>query len=186
MTHCVCGCLLGVAAGLNEAINGAFSEGKAVLICDPTEKSSSFLQYNANVMDCKGIFVLDKIHGKSPEEIKEKARSQLVATMKAGQWLHMEMGKSAPGIGELSSEDTFPGQQLLLPNFGKNSELHEKFVHDEEKESGVFAARGDWSDKGHAVVLTTHFQPDDYREFLQGSWPEIPFSEMAEFIVKHD
>ena len=130
---------------MNEAINTAFTEGKAVLICDPTEKSSSFLQYNANVMDCKGIFVLDKIHGATPEEIKEKARSQLVATMKGGQWLHMEMGKAAPGIGELSSEDTFPGALLLAPNFGKNSELHEKFVQDSEKESGVFVPRGDWS-----------------------------------------
>ena len=51
-------------AGLNDAINASFAEGKAVLICDPTGKSSSFLQYNANVMDCKGLFVLDKIHGK--------------------------------------------------------------------------------------------------------------------------
>jgi hypothetical protein len=173
-------------AGLNDAIAGAFAEGKAVLICDPTEKTSSFLQYNASVMDCKGIFVLDKIHGKSPEEIKEKARAQLVGAMKGGQWLHMELGKAAPGIGELSSEDTFPGQQLLLPNFGKDSELHDKFVQDGEKEGGVFVPKGDWSDKGHAVVATTLFQPEDYREFLQGSWPEFPFDQMAEFTVKHD
>ena len=106
--------------------------------------------------------------------------------MKSGQWLHMELGKAAPGIGELSSEDSFPGQQLLLPNFGKNSELHEKFVQDGEKEAGVFVPKGDWSDKGHAVVVTTLFQPEDYREFLQGSWPEFPFDQMAEFTVKHD
>ena len=31
-------------AGLNDAINASFAEGKAVLICDPTGKSSSFLQ----------------------------------------------------------------------------------------------------------------------------------------------
>jgi hypothetical protein len=42
------------------------------------------------------------------------------------------------------------------------------------------------TDKGHGVVVTTHFQPEDYREFLSGSWPEFPFDEMAEFTVKHD
>ena len=66
VTNCVHAHQLGGAAELNAAISSAFGEGKAVLICDPTEKSSSFLQYNANVMDCKGIFVLDKIHGKLP------------------------------------------------------------------------------------------------------------------------
>ena len=55
--------------------------------------------------------------------------------MKGGQWLQLEMGKAAPGIGEISSEETFPGAQLLLPNFGKNEELFAKFVKEEEKES---------------------------------------------------
>ena len=131
-------------AGLNDAINASFAQGKAVLICDPTGKSSSFLQYNANVMDCKGLFVLDKIHGKSPEDIAEEARAKLVATMKGGQWLQLEMGKAAPAIGEISSEETFPGAQLLLPNFGKNEELFAKFVKEEEKESGIFVPKGDW------------------------------------------
>lgn len=81
-----------IAAALNDAINASFAEGKAVLICDPTGKSSSFLQYNCTVMDCKGIFVLDKIHGVPPEEIQEKARTCLVGAMKGGQWLQMEMG----------------------------------------------------------------------------------------------
>jgi hypothetical protein len=70
------------SAGLNDAINASFAEGKAILICDPTGKASSFLTYNASVMDCKGIFVLDKIHGASPEEIQEKARECLVGAMK--------------------------------------------------------------------------------------------------------
>ena len=161
-------------AGLNDAINASFAQGKAVLICDPTGKSSSFLQYNATVMDCKGLFVLDKIHGKvrpphanpdwvlvlwpgrdgsvehgalglqSPEDIAEEARAKLVATMKGGQWLQLEMGKAAPAIGEISSEEGFPGAQLLLPNFGKNEELFAKFVKEEEKESGIFVPKGDW------------------------------------------
>eukprot|EP01046_Picozoa_sp_COSAG06_P067136 COSAG06_NODE_17263_length_940_cov_1.045721_1_plen_241_part_10 len=90
-------------AALSDEISAAFATGTAVLVCDPSGKSSSFLQYKASVMDCKGIFVLDKIHGKEPAEIQEKARSQLVAAMKGGQWLHMELGKSAPAIGEVSS-----------------------------------------------------------------------------------
>ena len=108
---------------------------------------------NANVMDCKGLFVLDKIHGKSPEDIAEEARAKLVATMKGGQWLQLEMGKAAPGIGEISSEETFPGAQLLLPNFGKNEELFAKFVKEEEKESGIFVPKGDWCSARHARSL---------------------------------
>ena len=41
-------------------------------------------------------------------------------------------------------------------------------------------------DKGTAVVVTTHFQPEDYREFLAGSWPEMPFDQMKEIIIKHE
>lgn len=50
----------------------------------------------------------------------------------------------------------------------------------------MFAVRGDWLDKGQAVIVTTQFQAEDYREFLQGSWPEFPFDGMKEIVVKHD
>jgi len=176
-------------AALSDAISAAFATGTAVLLCDPSGTSSSFLQYNTSVMDCKGIFVLDKIHGKEPAEIQEKARSQLVAAMKGGQWLHMELGKSAPAIGEVSSLETFPGFAMLLQGFGTDTELHEKFVRAEEKRDlpgAVWSPRGDWTDKGHGVVMTTQFNPEDYREFLSGSWPEFPFDEMKEIIVVHD
>ena len=36
---------------------------------------------------------------------KEKARKKLVVAIKTGQWLHMELGKSAPSFGEFESDD---------------------------------------------------------------------------------
>lgn len=63
-------------ASLKAEIDGALGQGKAVIISDASGRSSSFLQYNCSVMDCKGLFVLDKMHGaKTDEEITEAART---------------------------------------------------------------------------------------------------------------
>jgi hypothetical protein len=59
-------------ASLEAAVKHGLEQGKAVLICDPTERAAGFLAYNAVCVDCKGTFVLDHIHGKPPREIKEK------------------------------------------------------------------------------------------------------------------
>ena len=60
-------------ASLESAVRNGLEQGKAVLICDPTERAAGFLAYNAICFDCKGTFVLDRIHGKPQREIKEKA-----------------------------------------------------------------------------------------------------------------
>ena len=61
-----------------------------------------------------------------------------------------------------------------------------EFVKDADKESGAWAPRGDWLDKGQATIVTTQFQAEDYKEFLTGSWPEFPFDQMTEIVVTHD
>tara|TARA_B100000519_G_C13946949_1_gene298862 strand:+ start:209 stop:313 length:105 start_codon:yes stop_codon:yes gene_type:complete len=33
------------------------------------------------------------------------------------------------------------------------------------------------------VVVTTYFEPGDYKEFLKGAWPEFPFGQMDVYIV---
>ena len=54
---------------LDRAIAGGLALGKAVLICDPTERASQFLSYQScELLDCKGLFVLDKLH-KRPREV---------------------------------------------------------------------------------------------------------------------
>ncbi len=63
---------------LGDALDAAFSEGKAVFVCDPSGNASTFLGYKSHVMDVKGLFVLDKMNGKPHEEISEDARKQLV------------------------------------------------------------------------------------------------------------
>lgn len=35
-------------------------------------------------------------------------RKKLVVAIKTGQWLHLELGKSAPAFGEYDSEEAFP------------------------------------------------------------------------------
>ena len=53
----------------------------------------------------------------------------------------------------------------------------------EDKTDGVWLPRGDWAEFGHGVVLTTAFQPDEYRELLAAAWPQFPWSKLVEFVV---
>ena len=57
-------------------------------------------------------------------------------------------------------------------------------VPDSEKIGGIFVPKGDWYDKGNAVIVSTKFDADDYAEFLTGSWEEFPLSEMVQLTVK--
>ena len=168
---------------LDAAVKSGVEQGRAVLICDPSERASGFLAYNALTLDCKGTFVLNKIKGMRNAEIQEKARKKLVVAIKTGQWLHMELGKSAPSFDEFESDDAFPALALLQPGFGKDDAAQSRFVRPEDKTDGVWLPRGDWAEFGHGVVLTTAFQPEEYRELLAAAWPQFPWSKLVELVV---
>ena len=42
---------------------------------------------------------------------------------------------------------------------------------------------GSWGVSGQGVVVTTHFQAGDYREFLSNSWAGWPWDEIVELVV---
>ena len=89
-------------------------------------------------------------------------RKKLVVAIKTGQWLHLELGKSAPAFGEYDSEDSFPALDLLRPGFGRDEAAHAKFVKPADKgDGGVWLPRGDWIEHGQGVVLSTAFSPDE-------------------------
>eukprot|EP01051_Picozoa_sp_SAG22_P025790 SAG22_NODE_7814_length_705_cov_1.018152_2_plen_73_part_00 len=67
---------------------------------DPTERSSRYLAYNANTVDAKGLFILDKINGKPEEEIKAEIRLAVVNGMKHGKMIHFECQNTALPLGE--------------------------------------------------------------------------------------
>ena len=51
----------------------------------PQERASQYLAYqNADTVDCKGLFVLDKLHGRPREEILEQARVSLTSALRSG------------------------------------------------------------------------------------------------------
>ena len=160
-------------------IGQAQAAGLAVLVVDPSERSSRFLTYQGVSLDAKGLFILDAVHGKDPEEIKEEARFSLVQAIRAGSQLHLELAKSAPAFGDFDSEDCFPATELMRPNFGRNMDVHEQFVKEEEKEHGVWVSR--W--RGHNLVVTSHFSAEEYRQYLLGAWEEWPLDEMAVLLV---
>ena len=123
--------------------------------------------------------------------------------MKAGGWLCMECGTAAPQFGNFTG-DSFPLEEILKPNFGKKEDFggecssslcrlsrkpntthcRTALVPDSEKIGGIFVPKGDWYDKGNAVIVSTQFDADDYAEFLTGSWEEFPLSEMVQLTVK--
>merc|ERR1719272_1140136 len=71
----------------------AFKAGKIPFIVDPSGKADSFLTYNGNDLDAKGLFVLDKIHKKkTPEEISEEFRKFCVTAMSYGQNVNLKCG----------------------------------------------------------------------------------------------
>ena len=61
--------------GLNEALKQAAAADRGVVLVDGTERCSRFLTYNANTIDAKGLFILDKINGRPEDEIKEEMRT---------------------------------------------------------------------------------------------------------------
>jgi hypothetical protein len=102
--------------------------GKSVLVCDPGGKASSFLQYNGSVIDGKGLFVLDKMHGnKTNEEIVEAASTTIIESMKAGSWTILELGKAAPQFGQFTTGPecaaNFPLAEILSQNYGASPAL---------------------------------------------------------------
>ena len=183
---------------LDLAIAAGFAQGQAVLICDPTGRTSQFLAYQtADTIDCKGLFVLDKIHGRPREEILEQARVSLTSALRSGRWLHLELGKSAPSFGEVDGVHHFPARSLCSTAFGRNKDAHAALVPPEQRggrnefwsmyfdqrTGGSVHLPGEWGSQGHGLILTTAFQPADYAEFLQNAWPEMPLDQMIQYTI---
>jgi hypothetical protein len=74
---------------------------------------------------------------------------------------------------------------LACSHAGKKEDFG-AFIPEAEKTGGIFVPKGDWYDKGSAMIMSTQFGAEDYREFLGGSWPEFPFDSMVELVVKQD
>ena len=180
---------------LDQAILRAQRQGKAVLICDPSERASQFLSYQSTeVVDAKGLFVLDKLHKRPRHETLTDARRSLLSALRLGKWLHFELGKSAPNFGEWHDPAQFPVVELFAPGFGSRRGVHATLVPVEERWTAAefwgeyFAAGsrmvlpGSWSD-GHGLIITTFFRPEDYRELLTNSWPGWPWDDISQIIV---
>lgn len=181
---------------LDQAILRAQCQGKAVLICDPSERASQFLSYQSTeTVDAKGLFVLDKLHKRPRHETLTDARRSLLSALRLGKLLHIELGKSAPNFGEVHDPAHFPAVDLFAPGFGKRKEVHATLVPEEERGTAAefwgqyFAAGsrmvlpGSWGAKGHGVIITTFFCPGDYKEFLSNSWAGWPWSDLVQIIV---
>jgi hypothetical protein len=166
--------------GLADALKNSADNDRSVLLVDPTQRASRFLQYNANVIDAKGLFILDKINGKPPEEVQEEMRKGIVAGMLYGKTLQFECQNTAPPFGEYEGEDTFPVTELFSGGWNKKEEAIEALLRDDDPPPPM---GGSFVNQGVHFVFTTFFEPTDYKQFLLGGWPEFPFNEMDVYIV---
>ena len=164
---------------------------------------------NCETIDGKGI-TQKKIQGTPIEEVMEDVRKQVVNAMKHGKTLYIDLRNGAPGLTtDYSSDDKFPLEiwgatdhtKVALtvdvysptntaherPNcssvrvcicFAQCEELIAKIVLDDEKESGMFVAK-----EGYNLVLSSSFQIDDYKEFLDGA-QTVPWDKVLAFEVE--
>ena len=166
--------------GLADALKNSADNDRSVVLVDPTQRASRFLQYNANVIDAKGLFILDKINGKPQEDVQEEMRKSIVAGMLYGKTLQFECQNTAPPFGEYEGEDTFPVAELFSGGWNKKEAAIEALLRDDDPPPPM---GGSFVNQGVHFVFTTFFEPTDYKQFLLGGWPEFPFNQMDVYIV---
>ena len=196
--------------GLAEALKSSAEADRAVLVVDPTQRASRYLQYNANVIDAKGLLILDKINGKPEEDIKEELRKIIVQGMHFSKTLQFECQNTAPPFGEYEDDDSFPISELCKE--GWNAASNEEVIEALMREDDEFQGHNFVNNKVHLVFTTYHllrgicirnkanapdfgsklcihiprsryFEPGNYKEFLKGGWAEWPFNDLDIYIV---
>ena len=72
---------------------------------------------------------------------------------------------------------------LFSPGWNANKEAIEGILREEDKKPDAASGKDPFFNRGTQVVVTTYFEPGDYKEFLKGAWPEFPFGQMDVYIV---
>lgn len=170
-------------ADLKEASDAAFDKGKTPLIIDNTEglRSEVFFTYSgAFIVECKK-FIMDKVKGKSAEEVLEEERDRFFKAncFKAGQTVVFRLANSAIDVKNTWNSEAFPAMKLLdtaevkkvlgqgqADNF-EGSPFFKMCNSDEHRMEGKCAGVND----KFRVVAITHFTEEDYAGFLESQFP---------------
>lgn len=168
-----------------EAIEAAQAKGKTPLIIDntPAQRVETFFLYsdfNPHIIECKKM-VVDKAQGKSVDEILQERRDAFfsAACFKHGNLCLFRLANSAIDIKSTFNSDIFPAMSLLdatevnqvrgLENAANfKSSPFQAMCPDEGTawELDCMGVNGKFS-----VAALTHFQEEDYEEYLKDMFP---------------
>ena len=190
---------------LPDTIEQAIANGKTPLIIDRSadHKVDTFMGYgNAIQLDAKKMG-LDKSMRKIPvPDIMEEARKKLVTALKHGQTLAITMSGSVADFATVFNDESaskdhglnlevdkkayFPLQ--VFENGGKNILSNETLLNalytkeDKELTAGLAIPK-----ESFHVIITSHFSPDDFEDYLFGNeWGLPKPKENYQFIIiKH-
>ena len=119
-------------------------------------------------LNAKGLVVGTRT--KPMSEVRESARTKLVAALKHGQMLHIAMKDAAPNFTQkLCDDDTLPLTLFTAAGDALDDQqqaMAERVYREADLESGFAVVR-----KGFRVVLTSRFAPEDYRAFFKEKLP---------------
>jgi len=155
---------------------------KTPLLLDNNDNNpvDTFYSYqNAQVLEAKKMFMDENQKRATREEILEGARKQLVSALKYGSTLYVRMANSAADlVGKYSGPTTFPlavfDRKVVqdIEEIYTQKNLYESdsplaaCLRESDLDHGVFVAR-----PGFEVIVCSHFQPEDFHDFLKDSLP---------------
>eukprot|EP01065_Artemidia_motanka_P053038 TRINITY_DN9743_c0_g1_i2.p2 TRINITY_DN9743_c0_g1~~TRINITY_DN9743_c0_g1_i2.p2 ORF type:complete len:237 (+),score=120.55 TRINITY_DN9743_c0_g1_i2:1127-1837(+) len=138
-----------------------------LLVGDVDGQAQAFYRYNATVMNAKGL-VLRQVMEKVPlEDIREEMRQQLVASLKYGKVLHVDMDNSATDFKKLYDPASLPDHFWFHSEMSKEERMKAILTPEEVADKQTTA----WRQDQYRCVVTSKFKFDEYKEYLADSIP---------------
>eukprot|EP00386_Alphamonas_edax_P013864 GDKI01042684.1.p2 GENE.GDKI01042684.1~~GDKI01042684.1.p2 ORF type:complete len:174 (-),score=39.75 GDKI01042684.1:323-844(-) len=160
---------------VTDCINEAKDAGKVPMFLDASGNVDTFFSYQmCTVIEAKKLLV-DKMQGKSVDDLREGLRHQLVTALKYGNYLLVRMANSAVDIKRIYCDPTTFPVEVFDVDFCENEKKYTKIVRQQDLDTNRnFCPRGYMQ-----VVVTSSFEPEDHAEFLNDALP------LDKFMVFH-
>lgn len=165
---------------MSKALELVIEEGKTPLVVDPSGRADTFFKYQSvQIVDAKAVFLKHGVHKTMTlDETMDDLRKRTVNAMKNGMYLYICMQNGATDFSnQYNGENTFPIEKILSGWKPTDQEEVEHLLKDADKDhNGFFLPK-----EGYQPIITTQFEQEDYREFLQAS---IPMGNLGVIVIE--
>jgi len=167
---------------MSRAIELCIEDGKTPIIVDPSGRADTFFAYqHCQLVDAKAVFLKHGVQkSMSMDDTMEDLRKKVVNSIKNGMYLYICMRNGATDFSnQYHGDDTWPIVKILSGWKPKTQEEVKHLLKDSDLDhNGHFLPK-----EGYQPIITTQFEPEDYREFLEGS---IPMDNLGPIIILPD